>query len=301
MSSPKTAPLPTTIRNALRNALVHPNESRYLLSRILNKEETYVFAHPEYILKKKEVAIFSAMMNERSQGKPLAYIAGSKEFFGNTFTVTPNTLIPRPETEILVEKVLQFLEKHTKNASTIVDVGVGSGCILLSVVSSLKKRNIFFQNALGIDISEKALRVARHNAKLLHLEKDISFVRSDLLDFLFYRPPKSLHSLLIAANLPYVSESYLKQEKTALTKGLAYEPAIALNGGRDGFSVYRALLQDLKTAKKKFPNLPMHCFFEIGSDQRVIAKKAIEKIFPKARCVFAKDLSKKIRIVSFSL
>ena len=199
-----------------------------LLSYVLKKPREFIYAHPEHKLTKKQQKKFLQLINRRKKLEPIAYIIRQKEFFSLPFYVDKNVLIPRPDTETLVEKVLNFiarqetrsLSKLTKNPSlrtraalTIIDIGTGSGCIAIALKKYLPQCKI-----IATDIAKKALKIAKKNAKINKMK--IEFICSDLFDQV---PKKYLGKIdIIVANLPYLPKNVAKK------KNLRYEPNIAL-------------------------------------------------------------------------
>lgn len=285
---------------------LEPFESELLLTFILKKSREFILSHPEHPLTKAQINQLQKLINRRIKGEPIAYLTGTKEFFGKNFLVTPDTLIPRPETELLVEEALECLSKNKNKKTILIDVGTGSGCIVTSIATQLKKINLkSLQNTrfYGLDISNQTLNIAIKNARHHNVLKDIVFLQSNLLEYFLYHASLITNhaSFIIIANLPYVPSCYLKQEKTKLTEGLFYEPSVALDGGKDGFDTYRLLLEQIRSLYKSHPHITIHCLFEIGSDQKLISKKAIINTFPHIKINFKKDLSGHVRISEFSL
>lgn len=305
-----------TIRNLLlpptqKTSFVPPQEVEILLAYILKKPKEFILAHPEYPIPKKLEEKIKALLYRRECGEPLAYITKTKEFFGINFLVTPDTLIPRPETEILVEKSLDHIitninpishsDKTSSEKNIVIDIGTGTGCLLISILAQLKNKNIFLPICwYGFDVSKRALAVAKQNAQKHISKNDITFVQSDLLEYALHHPV-STKSITLIANLPYVPSDYLSKKKTKLTQGLTFEPLLALDGGKDGFTLYRKLLSQIKTLKNTHKNVPVYCFFEIGSDQQSISRSSIKKEFPSVTPIFFKDLIQHTRVVFFSL
>lgn len=291
-----------------------------LLAHVLKKSREFVLAHPEHPLTEKEKIKAERMIERRKNGEPLAYILGRKEFFGRDFFVTPDTLIPRPETELLVEMAVHALQnqtketadpafehpsphKKTKDTMLLIDIGTGSGCVVISIAKQMhriehEKFNIRYAAS---DISEKALLIARKNAKQHGVEKEISFFHSDLLEKFSSSSAFPFHSVFVVANLPYVPSPYLRQVKTKDTQGLSFEPRLALDGGEDGFNAYRKLLLQMQVLHKHSPTIPLYGFFEIGYDQSFISQKEIRTLFPRACPRITNDLAGFARIVSFSI
>ena len=203
-------------------------DAQVLLANILGKPRSWVMAHPEAEPAPDLLAALDGKVARFEQGEPLPYILGRWEFFGLEFEVTPDVLIPRPETELLVEKAIAWLQAHPA-ARLALDAGTGSGCIAISLAV-----NVADLHVTATDISPQALAVARRNAEKLNVADRITFLEADLIpDPLF---PDSFS--LIVANLPYIPTNTLH--------GLPIygrEPTLALDGGADGLSLIRKLLE----------------------------------------------------------
>jgi len=206
-------------------------DASVLIAHIINKPRTWVMAHPELTLTPELQAQLDNAMEQLENGKPFPYVLGHWEFFGLDFDITPDVLIPRPETELLVEKAIVWLQE-SKVRRTIADIGTGSGAIAVSLAVNIPDADI-----LATDISTNALQVAKRNAKKLGAADKIEFIECDLL------PNKSTfenHHLpfdLICANLPYIPTETLSQLPI-----FGREPTVALDGGADGFILFRKLL-----------------------------------------------------------
>ena len=196
-----------------------------LLRFVLGCDRAYLFAHPERELTLKETARYDAVLAERSRAVPAQYITGHQEFWGMDFIVTPAVLIPRPETELLIETVLQM---KPKGAVRIVDVGTGSGCIALALAHELSEAEIH-----ATDISIQALEIARANSARHQLEKRVQFHQADLLAGL--EGPFDL----IVSNPPYVGESEADQVQLEVRK---FEPRTAVFAGTKGTEVIERLI-----------------------------------------------------------
>lgn len=192
-------------------------EVRYLLQHVLSVPRAYLLAHPEYPLSAPEQVHYQTLLQRRLQGEPLAYILGEREFFGLIFTVTPDVLIPRPETELLVELALQLIPLHEPRK--VLDLGTGSGAIALSVAHSRSATNCW-----ASDASPKALMVARVNAQRLGID-NITFIQGD-----WYAALDTQRFDLILSNPPYVAigDAHLQQGD------LRFEPISALISSREG-------------------------------------------------------------------
>lgn len=250
-----------------------------LIASTIGKPREFVLAHPEYKLTRNQELSIKNNANRRAKGEPLAYILDHKEFFGLNFKVDKHVLIPRPETEMIVEEVLKLKPRN----KTIIDIGTGSGNIIITLAKNTKLKNKF----IGIDISDKALHIAKQNAKKHKINKKIKFLKGNLLEPALEK--NKLHDAIIVANLPYLDLGWKNLLKSSDTKGLKYEPHIALYAGKDGLETYRKLARQLKSQKNS-----IYLFCEIGH----IQKKPIQKIFSFAKKVeFLKDLAGKWRIM----
>lgn len=229
---------------------------------------------------------------------PKQYQQGYTEFFKLKFTVTPDVLIPRPETETLIESVLTYISSHYSLSSplSIIDIGTGSGCIAISLANQLATWKVDTQ-ILATDISGKTLKVAQENAltilKSYPRGVTIRFLKSDLLSSV----PRSLLTapLLIVANLPYIPSSRIAKLDPSVKD---FEPLIALDGGKDGFDMYRKLFAQI--CKNSLPPGrwdPKLIAIEIDDTQSKIAQAEAKKYFPEAQIEVKKDLFKRPRVL----
>jgi len=257
-----------------------------IVAEIIKKTREFVLSHPEYTPSGAQIAKIESFIHRRAKHEPLAYILGHKEFYGLTFKVTPDTLIPRPETELLVEETLKILQTTNHELQTIIDIGTGSGNIIISIAKNYKLKTT---NYIAIDVSKKALGVAKQNAKLNKVSKKIKFVHGNLLDKI-----ENTNNSIIIANLPYLDKDWKNLLKSSDSAGLKFEPATALYGGKDGLDFYRELAEQIKS--KKIQNSILLC--EIGHLQA----PGMKKTFSFARKVeFQKDLAKKWRICKIEI
>jgi release factor glutamine methyltransferase len=266
-------------------------EAFILVGFVLRKTKEWLYAHPESPVTKKSEEKITKLVSKRKKRVPIAYLIGKKEFYGKEFKTTPQALIPRPETETLVDLALTEikLSLKKKNPHLIVDLGTGSGCIVLSLVNELKnKKNIQF---LALDISPKALLLAKENAQKFKLEKKINFQKSNLLSALSNKkwPPKS--HLIIIANLPYLSYSQYLKTAPEVKK----EPRHALFIKEKGFFLIKKTLFQVKEITKKNPSLLVKIFAEIDPSLESRIIKTTSLLFPAFKREFSKDLSRKKR------
>ena len=211
-------------KNNIESALL---DSELLLSKALNKSREFVILNSNYDVKEKDYLNFKTLINERSKGKPIAYLTGKKFFWKYEFEVNNKVLIPRPDTEIIIEQVLKIY--RTKNKINFLEIGVGSGCILLSI---LRERKAF--KATGIDIDNRALKICNINAYKLGVKNRVSLFKSDIDKFF-----KGKYDLIIS-NPPYIKKLDLKYlEKDVIN----FEPKCALDGGVDGISEIRKIVK----------------------------------------------------------
>ena len=210
-------------------------DSEILLSKIIKKNRKYLILNSNEELKKENIKSFDYLVKRRKKGEPIAYLINKKEFWKQNFYINQNVLIPRPDTEILVEETLKLFNVNSK--LNMLDIGTGSGCILLSI---LKERRNFF--GTGIDISKKAINVARFNAKMHQLSNRVKFYNSDVDKFLIGKYD------LVLSNPPYIKRQDLKYLEVDV-KG--FEPKLALDGGKDGFSKITKVISKTSTLLKR--------------------------------------------------
>lgn len=270
-----------------------------IIARVLKKPREFVLSHPEYRIPATDNLRLITLINRKMRHEPLAYILGEKEFYGLKFKVNKNVLIPRPETEQIVELVTQNLKCENKN-TLIVDIGTGSGNVIIAVVKQLRNYELGIRNYefYGLDISKKALAIARKNAKLHKVDKKIKFLHGNLLEpiikrcFMFHAPC----FMTILANLPYLSPALFRQSQISVKM---YEPKKALLAGKNGLFYYEAFIRQIKELKDKCFMFQVACFMEISPEQKPALQKLIKKYFPKVVIKFHKDLANKWRVCNF--
>jgi release factor glutamine methyltransferase len=266
-------------------------EQQLILAHILKKSREYVLAHPEIELTQAQKRLFERLINRRKKHEPLAYILGRKEFYGLDFELTKHTLIPRPETELLVEEIINSKPKN----KTIIDIGTGSGNIIITLAENIKDQNNYF----AIDVSKKALAIAKLNAKKHKVDKKIKFIESDLLKnkkMLGHLAMKQCNDAIIIANLPYLSKHIYS---SAMPDVKNFEPKSALLSGEEGLDHYKKLFSQIKKLETK--NRRLKTILEISPEQKTKITPIIKKVFPRANIFFKKDLAGKWRMVSFEI
>jgi release factor glutamine methyltransferase len=251
-----------------------------LLEHITGQPQTWILAHPEAKLSATQQAQLAVLIARLRQGEPLPYLTGIQDFFGLSFEVSPAVLIPRPETELLVETALNWLRRHSA-ATGAFDVGTGSGCIAVSLAVNAPALQI-----VATDISADALAVAQRNAQRHHVEERIAFQKADLIS------PELGQFTLIYANLPYVPTS-----KLAEVNSLPYEPLLALDGGSDGLTMIKRCLEQIP-AHIGTPGLLLS---EIEATSGSAALALAHKAFPQAKITLLMDFAGKERLLTIEL
>ncbi|MFH0854079.1 MAG: peptide chain release factor N(5)-glutamine methyltransferase [bacterium] len=286
-------------------------DAEVILSSVIGKNMEYLRAHPEKIVSQDKAFKFKKFIERRIKHEPVAYIVGKKEFYGLNFKVNKNTLIPRSETELIVDEVLKIIEEDKKKSDILLfDVGAGSGCIPIAIAKSLEHIygyryiNSKIRLCAG-DISKKTLDIARDNAKMNKAAKYINFFKGDMLENFSVniklskiQTLKHKKIIFITANLPYLSEEiYNKCSKDIRM----YEPKNALIAGKDGLKYYKKLFREAKnlrffavsqSEKTISSNLWDGIILcEIDPSQKEPIKNLTKKYFPNASLQIKKDLA----------
>jgi release factor glutamine methyltransferase len=232
-------------------------DSEILLSKSINKDKKHIILNSKEILSSKQLDSFKGFIERRKKGEPIAYLTNKKEFWKDEFYVNRDVLIPRPDTEIIIEQVLKIYSIESQ--IQVLDIGTGSGCIVLSI---LKERSNFY--GTGIDISKKSINVSKFNANKLHLINRVRFIHSSVDNFKIGKYD------LIVSNPPYIELLNLKYlEKDVVN----FEPKLALNGGFDGFSKIRKVISKANSLIKKNGKF----ILEIGFNQKNKVKEILKK------------------------
>lgn len=200
-------------------------DAEVLLADLLDKDRSWLHTHPDFELKASDQIILDKQISRRTEHEPIAYIRGKQEFYGREFIVSPDTLTPRPETETMVEVLLEIVERD----QTIIDLGTGSGCIAITAKLELPDSAVY-----ATEISESALKIAKQNAA--KLKSDVTFLHADLMSRL---DANVIEGAILCCNLPYVPDDY------TINKAATHEPKIALFSGNDGLDHYRKLFSSL--------------------------------------------------------
>ena len=241
-----------------KNKISNPQlDSEILLSSPIKRDKKHIILNPKKILSSEQSEKFKSLIERRKKGEPIAYLINKKEFWKNEFFVNKDVLIPRPDTELIIEQVLKIYSKNVQ--LQVLDIGTGSGCILLSI---LKERLNFY--GTGIDISKKSINVSKFNAKQLNLMNRAKFIHSSVDNFKIGKYD------LIVSNPPYIELLNLKYlEKDVVN----FEPKLALSGGLDGFSKIRKIINKARTLIKRNGKF----ILEIGFNQKNKVKKILKE------------------------
>ena len=240
--------------NQIGSALL---DSELLLSKVIKKDRKFILLNLDKELNQNEQDSFEKLILKRSRGKPLAYLTGIKSFWKHDFKVSEKVLIPRPDTEIIIEQVLKIYKN--KDFLNFLEVGVGSGCIALSI---LKEKKSFL--GTGIDLSQDCIEISRYNAKKLGVRNRIKLFKSDVDNLIFRKYD------LIISNPPYIKKFDLNKLNREV---INYEPKLALDGGLEGLSVIRKVIKKSSELIKTHGKL----ILEIGHDQKEIVKKMLNQ------------------------
>lgn len=259
-------------------------EAQVLLAHILQMPRAWVLAHLEVELSPAQQQELERSAARLEHGEPLPYIVGHWEFYGLDFLVTPAVLIPRPETELLVERALDWLRAHPA-CRWAADIGTGSGCIAIALAARIPDLQV-----LAIDFSPQALEVAQQNAAHHGVAERITFLQADLLDLPAGHSPRPFD--LIAANLPYIPTSTLVELSVS-----RFEPKLALNGGEDGLDLIRHMLQQAPASLSPHGCLLLEIEARQGESARALAQAA----FPQATVKVLPDLAGHDRLVAVEL
>jgi release factor glutamine methyltransferase len=251
-------------------------DTELLMSKAINRDRKYIILNNKKKVDEKQLKIFRNLIQKRSDRKPIAYLTNKKFFWKSEFLVDHNILIPRPDTELIIDQVLKFT-KH-KNNLNVLDIGVGSGCILVSI---LKEKLNFY--GTGIDVSKNCINISRINAINLKVNSRVRFYKSNVDKFNLGKYD------LIVANPPYIIKNNLKYlEKDVVN----FEPKLALDGGLDGLSEIRKVIKKSSELLKKNGKF----ILEIGFNQK---NKVINLLKEKGFYINStlKDLAKNDRCI----
>jgi len=290
-------------------------EAEILLAHLLKKERPFIISHGEKKITKRTAQHFARLIQRKNRGEPLAYLLGQQPFYGLNFIVNRRVLIPRPESEWLVEKSIEILRQR-RDINTIIDVGTGSGCIIISLLKNLTPARQRRMTAYATDISPAALTVAKRNAKTHNITK-IKFLHGNLLKPTNYLPADATHQalqagklpmlrsatqgkqaasspVLLLANLPYLSTKDYNRAPLSVRR---FEPEQALLAGHDGLKYYRALVK----AMARHPQTTFYCLWEIDPHHAKQLAQLVKKYCSPAQARIKKDLRGLNRYLSITI
>ena len=257
-------------------------DASVLIAHVIKKPRTWVMAHPELALSAEQQKDLDDSLIRLEQGESFPYVLGQWEFFGLDFEITPDVLIPRPETELLVEKAIAWLQRSSERR-TVADIGTGSGAIAVSIAV-----NVPIAQVWATDISRKALDVARRNAVRFEVDHRIDFLQCDLLPQYSDSVPMEKRFDLICANLPYIPTATLHDLPI-----FGNEPTLALDGGNDGLNLIRRLLNIAPEWLAAEGMLLLEVEATHGDQVLQLARR----VFPQASLDLHKDLAGRERLL----
>ena len=287
-----------TISDLLRRATIDPREAELLLAYTLDRDRPFILAHKSDAVDTKVAQRFLALLKRRQKHEPIAYLVGSQPFFGREFGVNRRVLIPRPETEVLVGLVKQYIARCSVLGTrySILDIGTGSGCLAITLALEYPKAKV-----IASDVSDAVLKIARQNAK--RLEADVTFVKDNLLgkkllsvipakagiqknnqkqNRMDPRVRKDDNRVVFVANLPYLPAS---DKKTTMPDVVKFEPSKALFAGRDGTELIVKLLKQIRML-----NVECSMFLELDPRQTKKLTALARQLFPKHKVTLERDL-----------
>ena len=262
-----------------KNKIANPQlDSEILLSNSIKRDKKHIILNPKEILNLEQLGKFKSLIERRKKGEPIAYLINKKEFWKDEFFVNKDVLIPRPDSELIIEQVLKIYSKDVQ--LQVLDIGTGSGCILLSI---LKERSNFY--GTGIDISKKSINVSKFNAKQLNLTNRVKFFHSSVDNF------NNGKYDIVVSNPPYIEQLSLKYlEKDVVN----FEPKLALSGGFDGFSKIRKVINKASILIKKNGKFILEIGFnqknkviKILKEEGFYVNKAIKDYGNNDRCIIS--------------
>ena len=262
-----------------KNKIANPQlDSEILLSNSIKRDKKHIILNPKEVLNSEQLGKFKSLIERRKKGEPIAYLINKKEFWKDEFFVNKDVLIPRPDSELIIEQVLKIYSKDIQ--LQVLDIGTGSGCILLSI---LKERSNFY--GTGIDISKKSINVSKFNAKQLNLTNRVKFFHSSVDNF------NNGKYDIIVSNPPYIEQLSLKYlEKDVVN----FEPKLALSGGFDGFSKIRKVINKASILIKKNGKFILEIGFnqknkviKILKEEGFYVNKAIKDYGNNDRCIIS--------------
>jgi release factor glutamine methyltransferase len=260
-------------------------DSEVLLCFVTKKTREFFYTYPDSRITTQQITKFKSLIKKRATHYPIAYIVKHKEFYNLDFYVNSHVLVPRPETELLVEETITLL-KTNPTLKTIAEIGTGSGCVTISILKNINKKI----TAFATDICKRALKIATKNA--INHKVNIKFLQGNL-----YQPLNNKKIDILISNPPYLDTKNKNLLHSSNEKALKHEPSKALYAGKLGLDKYTELFQQIETAKNK----PKYILIEIGHSQAKYLKELVEKHLPNSKITTKKDLAKRNRVMLIKL
>jgi release factor glutamine methyltransferase len=267
-------------------------DAEVLLARLYRRDRSWLRVHDDLLVTAAMARKFRDLINRRRKHEPVAHLINEKEFYGRPFFVSKHVLIPRPETELLVDVAL----KHASDRPILWDVGTGSGAIGVTLARELLSATI-----LATDVSSRALLAAKQNAKRHNATTQMTFLKSDLLQpaaFRWLKKHGKNNQLIITANLPYLPTSDKKELAPDVVK---YEPSLALFSGSDGLTLIKRFLGQLSRHLPEWNYKEVIILLEYDPPQTRSLKQIAHRLFPDARIMVHRDLAKRDRVMEISV
>lgn len=271
------------IKQALQYASEQTDQSdtEILLAHAIDKSRAFIIAHPEYKLNPSQKKQFKKYIKKRKENSPVAYIIGHKEFYNVDFKLNNYTLVPRPETELIVDKAIEKIKE--REIDLLLDIGTGSGCIPISILKNINNQI----KTIATDISKKALKVAKQNKKKHNV--NIDFRQGNLLEPTIKEIVEA-KNIIITANLPYITQKQYESEPS-----IQKEPKQALIAENEGLKHYEELVEQLTDINIEEKNITL--FFEIDPSQSKKIKEIVFKYLPNPKIEIIKDFKKNDRLI----
>ena len=260
-------------------------DAQLLMAFVLDVSKSYLFTHFDQKLREEQLEKFESFINRRIHHEPIAYILGWKEFYKRPFRINHYVLVPRPDTETLIDEAIA--RSKNSNDTLFIDVGTGSGAISITLAAETSLP------VIATEVSARTLAVAENNAKINKVKDRVTFLHGNLIDPIDPKMIRGIDQVILCANLPYLTT---KQWELTQPEVHDYEPRLALDGGVDGLVIYHELFQSIALRRKEFP-ANLTTIIEIDPNQQFSAVRLIEHHFPHAKNKVIKDLADKPRLI----
>lgn len=269
-------------KNILQNCNLPRLETEILLTHVIQKTREYLIAYPQAEISTSQLTEFTKLCQQRAKGIPIEHLTNTKEFYGYSFFVDHNVLIPRPETEYLVTRAIQLHQEF--HCHQIIEIGTGSGCISISLTKEIAAQKIPQPSIIASEISPPALQVALHNQQKLNAPTNLTIEAGDLLNNFLNQQHQLTAPYIIIANLPYIGT---EQHNFVAQETFTNEPHIALFGGHNGLELYSKLFQQIT----QLPIQPQAIIGEYSFSQTQFLQEIINHELPKYHTKIVQDLA----------